>query len=162
MPGAPGAAGQRGPAGPGLDPKLGRLTQFMPAESAVTIPSIFAVFQERGLQLTFSVSLDPNHVKLHGATLVEAWAISGNGSSRLVSGSADVSANVLRWRADAAGADALKTMLANGGTLRLRVDGDRLQDIDKRPVACTLVALNFPTLLVPAGGQLHLRWPVQG
>lgn len=134
----------------------------MPAESAVSIASVFAIFQERGLQLTFSVNLDPNNVKLNGATLVEAWAISGNGSSRLVSGVADVSANVLRWRADGNGAEALKTMLANGGSVRLRVDGDRLQDVDKRPVACTLVALNFPALLVPAGGQLHLRWLVQG
>lgn len=134
----------------------------MPGESPVTINSIFAVFQERGVQFTFSVNLDPNNVKLHGATLVEAWAISGNGNSRLVSGVADVAANVLRWRADGAGAEALKTMLANGGTLRLRLDGDRLQDVDKRPVACTLVALDFPTLLVPPGGQLHLRWPVQG
>ena len=134
----------------------------MPAESAVSITSIFAVFQERGVQFTFTVNLDPDNVKLNGATLVEAWAISGNGSSRLVSGVADVAANVLRWRADAAGAEALKTMLSNGGSLRLRVDGDRLQDVDKRPVACTLVALNFPTLLVPGGGQLHLRWPIQG
>jgi Collagen triple helix repeat (20 copies) len=161
-PGAAGVTGARGPAGPGLDPKLGRLTQFEPAESSVTISSLFAVFQDKGLQLTFSVNLDPDHVKLNGATLVEAWAISSNGSSRLVSGIASVSADVLRWRVDTAGAEALRTMLSNGGTLRLRVDGDRLQDVDKRPVACSLVALNFPTLLVPAGGQLHLRWPVQG
>jgi hypothetical protein len=129
-----------------------------------TAAQLNALLLDAGLLLGFSAPLDPDNVKLNGTRMVEAWATARDGSSRFVTGLADLAAvDTLRWRLDPAGATAFKIGFANGvGQLLLRVDGDRLVDVNRRPVACTLVALNFPTLVVAPGGQLHLNFVVGG
>lgn len=164
VPGPKGDQGDPGPAGPGFDPKLTRLIKLAPAEGSMTAAQLNAAFIDQGLLAVFSAPLDAETVKLQGSRLVEAWVVARDGSSRFVTGLADLAAaDTLRWRVDAAGAAALKLVLANGvGLFLLRLDGDRLLDADRRPVAATLVALNVPTQVVPPGGQLHLNYVAGG
>jgi hypothetical protein len=118
-------------------------------------------FQTVGLMLAYSVALDPALFKAQSGAMVEAWAVDSTGNSRMVSGTADLAAaNVLRWRCDAAGAASLRLLLTNTGNLLIRVDGDRLQDAKGNPVITSLLALNFPTLVLPPGGQMHLLYTV--
>jgi hypothetical protein len=122
---------------------------------------LFNTFQTVGVLLAYSVALDPALFKLLGPAMVEAWAVDSSGNSRLVSGNADLAAaNVMRWRCDDAGAASLRLLLANTGKLLIRVDGDRLQDVKGNPVITSLLALNFPTLVLPPGGQMHLLYTV--
>jgi hypothetical protein len=162
-PGATGATGATGPAGPGFDPKLGRLIRFAPAETPMSAATMINSFQQPGLLLTFSVKLDANVIRQQDPRLVEAWAVGRDGSSRFVSGNVDLAqADTLRWRCVAAGGAVIKSMLSGGGTLWLRLDGDRLVDVDGRPVCCTLVALAFTKFVLPPGGQLHLCFAAEG
>jgi len=162
--GADGASGAQGPAGPGFEAKLTRLVKLAPAESPIAGAAIIATFQQGGLLASFSAPLDPAAVKAEGTALVEAWAVGRDGVGRMVTGMADVvQQRTLRWRCDAAGAAVLKATLSQGiGALLIRVDGERLRDVDQRPVCCVLLALAFPTLVLPPGGQLHLQFPVGG
>jgi hypothetical protein len=159
--GAAGVDGAPGPAGPGFDPRLGRLNKLTPPDGPVPATGLFNLFQTIGLLCAYSVALDPAIFKTESTSMVEAWAVDSLGNSRLVSGIADLAAaNILRWRVDTAGANTLKAMLSNTGSLLVRVDGDRLVDLKGNPVCSTLLAMNFPTLVLPPGGQMHLRYIV--
>lgn len=158
--GPEGATGAPGPQGPGFDIRLGRLARLGPAELPTSAAVMLGTFSQQGLLASFTVSLDAERIRLQAPRLVEAWAVGLDGTSRFVTGLTDLAAaDTLRWRCDPPGASTIRALLTGGGALWLRVDGDRLFDIARRPVVCSLVALAFPTMVLPPGGQLHLVFP---
>jgi hypothetical protein len=141
-----------------------RLIKLAPAEGLLTAAQLMAQFIDQGLLAVFSAPLNASTIKLNDSRMVEAWAVARDGSSRLISGLADLAAaDTLRWRVDTVGAGVLKLAFANGvGVLLLRLDGDRLLDTNQNPVCCSLMALNAPKAVLPPGGQLHLNYSVGG
>lgn len=162
--GATGPRGPQGPEGPGFEPKLTRILRIEPPESVLTLGEALALFLERGWLALFSAPLDPDAVKLQATRLVEARVQQPGGNARWLAGQADLAADdTLRWRVDSASAGVLREMLGNGlGQILLRLDGDRLRDRERQPVAVGWVALDFPDRVLPPGGQLHVHYTVRG